>query len=154
MTTMDDYPAADDELDAALEAELRELAARLDPVPPRLLRDAVQAYTFRTLDAELAELTFDSLAAEELVRGPDRPRLLTFQADSRTIDVEVIREDAQPRLVGRITPPEPAQIAIRSRDRVTTVTADELGRFQAAGDLGAGPFSLRCGDVVTEWFAA
>jgi hypothetical protein len=150
---MNDYPDPDDGLDDELEAELREIAAHLDPVPPRLLRDAVRAYTFRTLDAELAELSFDSLAAEELIRGPDRPRLLTFRASSRTIDAEVIWEDGRPRLVGRITPPESTQITIRARDRATTVTADELGRFQAAGDLGAGPFSLRWGDVVTEWFS-
>jgi hypothetical protein len=133
--------------DDELEDELREAAARLDPIPAGLLRGAVEAYTFRTLDTELAELTFDSLVADELVRGPDRPRLLTFQASARTIEVEV----TEGRLIGRITPAEPAEITVRSRDRVTSVTADELGRFQTG--LGAGPYSLRCGDVVTDWFS-
>jgi hypothetical protein len=145
---MDHDPAAD----AELEDELRQAADLLDPVPSRLLRDAVQAYTLRTIDAELAELAFDSLAEEDLVRGPGRPRLLTFRATARTIDVEVIRESDDRRLIGRITPPEPAQIAVRSRDQVTPVTADELGRFQAA-NLPPGPYSLRCGTVVTDWFS-
>ncbi|HEY7487532.1 MAG TPA: hypothetical protein VH912_23965 [Streptosporangiaceae bacterium] len=144
----------DDPEDIELEAELRQAAELLDPVPARLLRDAAQAYTFRTIDAELAELTFDSLAAEELVRGSDRPRLLTFQASTRTIEVEVAGAGDDRRLIGTISPAEPIPIDVRSRERVTTVTADELGRFQTGAGLGAGPYSLRCGDVVTDWFSA
>jgi hypothetical protein len=143
--------------DDALEDELRQAAALLDPVPAHALDAALQAYTFRTVDTELAALTFDSLAEEELVRGTDRPRLLTFQATGRTIEVEVAGAGADLRLIGRITPPEAAPVVIRSREQEITVTADALGRFRCTlGGCGigvTGPVSLRFGDVVTEWFA-
>ena len=63
--------------DATTEAELRALFGHLDPVP-QLLDDAARAaFTWRTVDAELAELMRDSAEAEDeaglLVRGGQRP---------------------------------------------------------------------------------
>ncbi|MBC6462221.1 hypothetical protein HKK72_30820 [Actinomadura sp. HBU206391] len=142
--------------DLELEEELRRIADVLDPVPPHLVRAAIESYTFRALDAELAELVFDSLATPQPVRVVGGPRLLTFQSSALTVEVEVTGDGPVRRIIGRLIPagPErPAQVEIRSRDQVIPVDADELGRFSA--DLrGAGPFSLRHGDVVTEWFSA
>lgn len=64
--------------DAELEGRLRQAAELFDPVPDSLLRVATGAYSFRTIDAELADLTFDSLAGPAPVRGGEQPRLLTF----------------------------------------------------------------------------
>ena len=65
--------------DATTEAELRAISSHLDPVP-QLLDDAARAaFTWRTVDAELAELMRDSAEAEEglaLARGGGGPRQL------------------------------------------------------------------------------
>jgi hypothetical protein len=160
----DDSLVADHELDD----ELRRIAARLDPVPAALLHAAQAAFTWRGVDAELAELAFDSLADREslaLVRGGDEPRLLTFHAADLTIELEIrppVREHppaagVEHRLVGQLLPPGPARVEVRHPDGVLTVEADELGRF-AAERVSTGPISLRCqqagaarGPVVTEW---
>jgi hypothetical protein len=65
--------------DEALIAELRALAQRLDPPPPEL-REARWAFTWRSVDAELAELMADSATDEEVfayARAEPGPRLLT-----------------------------------------------------------------------------
>lgn len=141
-----------------LEQELRRAAAVFDPVPPGLQQYATAAYGMRTIDAELAELTFDSTLDREalLVRGGEEARLLTFRSGAVTIDLEVSGAGSARRLVGRLAPGQPATIQVRSLDRVVEATADDLGRFAADLDR-TGPFSLRCrlpGEprpVVTDW---
>jgi hypothetical protein len=144
--------------DSELEARLRSAADLIDPVPDRSRHLAEQAFTLRTLGAELAELVFDSVVdTEALVRGGGQPRLLTFQADALGIEVEVVAADRVRRIIGQVIPPETMEVEVRSGDRVVTVRADALGRFVAEG-VTAGPFSLVCrfpeGDrppVVTDW---
>lgn len=134
-----------------LEERLREIAGRLDPVPAELFDEAMRAYALRTLDAELAELTFDSwdeLSATR-VRG-GRPRLLTFTAHDLVVELEV----ADGRLVGRLSG-GPARIEVQRRDGGTLLHSDALGRF-TTGILPPGPLRLRIspreGDpVVTSW---
>jgi hypothetical protein len=139
----------DDELEDALGAA----AALFDPVPSWLLHIVLEAYTFRTRDAELADLTFDSLADPQLVRGGDQPRLLTFGGVGITVDVEVIRTDTGYRVIGRLIPPQRAEIEIRGRPPAA-VTADPLGRF-TCDRVSTGPFSLRCRledtALITPW---
>jgi hypothetical protein len=147
--------------DTRLEEELRELAARLEPVPDRLVQAALDAYAWRTVDAELAELAFDSLADQDeaaLVRGQQQERLLSFRARGLTIEVEVSAAGPARRLIGQLVPPQRAQVQIRHRAEVVTVATDEFGRF-VADRMPAGPISLRFGPapgegrgaVVTEW---
>jgi hypothetical protein len=147
--------------DARLEEELRELAARLEPVPDRLVQAALDAYAWRTIDAELAELAFDSLADQDeaaLVRGHQQERLLSFRASGLTIEVEVTAAGPARRLIGQLVPPQRAQVEIRRQDGVVTIATDEFGRF-IADRMPAGPVSLRLGPtsgegrpaVVTEW---
>jgi hypothetical protein len=52
---------SDESEDDQLEHELRRLAAGLDPAPPELVQAAADAFSWRNIDAELAELVFDSL---------------------------------------------------------------------------------------------
>ncbi|MEU8146648.1 hypothetical protein [Nonomuraea sp. NPDC048901] len=137
-----------------LEDELREIAEVLDPVPPALLEDAMQAFTLRTLDAELAALTFDSWDEEpsaRVVRGAGQPRLLTFEAGGVAVELEV----SAARLVGRLSPEGPAEIGLQRPDEVLLVRSDELGRFTADG-LVRGPLRLRVtpdggAPIVTSW---
>src|SRR3954470_2494744 len=97
--------------DEATLAELRQLFTRVEPVPERLQEAARAAFTWRTIDAELAELMADS--AEEDVgalalRGAAGPRRLSFESPAVAIEAEVtVTGPAQRRLVGQILPPAP-----------------------------------------------
>lgn len=151
--------------DQDLEDELRGIAARVDPVPAELMLAAEAAFAWRTIEAELAELVFDSLTTaaagsraadrpEErlaLVRGGG-PRMLTFATDGLTVELEVTRLGGAHRLLGQLLPPSAASVEIRHPDGVLRTEADELGRF-AAEQVSAGPISIRCLGVVTDWVA-
>jgi hypothetical protein len=149
-----------DNPDDQLEEELRQLAARLEPVPPELLRGAAGAFAWRDIDAELAELVFDSaLDADEatLVRGSPERRLVSFAGGGLTIDVEVTRAGPVRTVMGQIAPPQRGAVDIRRRQETVTVEADELGRFES-GPLAPGPLSIRLrpaagSPVVTDWLA-
>ncbi len=148
--------------DDELEQELGRAERLLDPVPAQLLRGAVEMFDWRTIDAELAELVFDSVDARAavLVRGSDQHRLLTFSAGDLGIELELTGTAAARGITGRLIPAQPAEIEIRCADRQLTVAADALGRFSAAWP-GSGPLSLRCRpaggkaarQVVTEWIS-
>ena len=82
---MSDFDPADREL----LAQVREMFDEADPVPEFLLDAARATFSWRTIDAELAELTNDSLLEGAAVRAARVPRLLTFTADVATLVVEV-----------------------------------------------------------------
>jgi hypothetical protein len=144
--------------DDALATELALAAHTLDPVPARLMQHAIAAYAIRSLDTDLAELIFDSLADNaQPVRSGEQSRLLTFTSGEVTIEVEVTRSGPTLRLIGQLLPAGPAEIDIRGPQRTVTVMADALGRFSSA-DFPAGPFNLRLRgeggdqrDIVTDW---
>jgi hypothetical protein len=143
--------------DEQLMRELRRAADLMDPMPDHLVATARAAFTWRTVDAELAELVFDSLTAAAPVRGTAEPRLLTFQTSELTIEAELDHGEGRGRMVGWLTPPAPVEIEIRHRRGTVTVTTDPLGRF-AVGGLPRGPMRLLCrpagtgSAVVTDWF--
>jgi hypothetical protein len=139
--------------------ELAAVVRTADPVSPELLRIGRDSFTWRTIEAELAELAFDSIGhALTGVRGSPPQRQLTFEAPSLTLEIEVSAEGEQRRLLGQLVPPQPARVLIRHQDGIVAVEADEAGRFQV-DDLPAGPGSLRChlgggsggAPVVTDW---
>lgn len=148
--------------DDELERDLKSAAQLLDPIPPRLLRDAMDIFGWRTIDAELAELVFDSADthAAELVRGSGQPRLLTFQASDLSIELELTGGGPERRIAGRLVPARHADVEIRYGVLQRTVTTDELGRFSVTLP-GSGPVSLRCRpagstaswQVVTDWIS-
>ena len=148
--------------DSALETELRRLAARLDPVPPELVQGAIDAFSWRDIDAELAELVFDSLLDADqatLVRGPAERRMVSFKTAELTVDLEVTVAGTGRDVLGQISPPRAATVEIRQRGRTVIADADELGRFGSAS-LRAGPMSMRVTaavsgrpPVVTDWLS-
>ena len=79
----------DDADDAALLAELRELAAIVDPVPAEAVAAALSAFAWRTMDAELAELTGDTSIDPVGVRGGSAPVMLTFESPRLSIQIEI-----------------------------------------------------------------
>jgi hypothetical protein len=149
-----------DEPDDQLTDELRRLASRLDPVPPRLLDAAAGAFAWRDIDAELAELVFDSLLDTDeasLVRGAPERRLVSFAGGGLTIDVEVSSAGPERTVIGQIVPPQRGVVDIRRRQETVSIEVDKLGRFQS-GPLPPGPLSLRLrpadgAPVVTDWLA-
>ena len=68
--------APDDELLALVGRALR----AAEPVPDHVIAGARAAWTWRTIDQELAELVFDSAFELTGVRSEDTARQLTFRA--------------------------------------------------------------------------
>lgn len=139
--------------------ELLELLGRaidaVDPVPATVTEFAKAGFGWRTLDAELAELVYDS-AAEELVgvRSDTDARQVTFRAPGVEIEVEVLGEGTR-RIVGQLVPPQEVAIELRHGNERMVTRSDSLGRFSFR-DVPTGPISLRCelgGDqsVQTDW---
>jgi hypothetical protein len=138
-------------------ARLRVLFAQLDPMDPVLLEHARLAFGWRTLEAEFAELSYDSVADREAMTtvrdsGPSGRRLLGFDAQvagdadsALTIEVEVSGDRGEVCLVGQLMPPAPATVSMLSSVRrrpAATVSADELGRFRIE-PVPSGPVRLR-----------
>lgn len=140
---MTDQPARDDD---ALADELGELMRKVDAVPAAVLEAARNAFTWRTVDAELAALSYDSLVdGGALTRSADDgPRLLTFVADRIEIEIEVDEDRSGRRLLGQISPPAPAELVLRSDHGSATGSADELGRFVLALTTTPQRITLRC----------
>jgi hypothetical protein len=140
--------------DATTEAELRALFAHMDPVPQLLDEAARAAFSWRTVDEELAELTRDSSdeEAEMLVRSAGGPRQLSFESPRLSIELEVVATGPRERRVeGQLLPPEPATVSVeRPGEEELDVQADELGRFALEG-IAAGVVRLRVAHVATPW---
>ena len=150
--------AADHEDDALL-AELGVAARAADPVPPGLLTFAREAFTWRTVDAELAELTADSReAAGAGMRGPGDVRLLSFTAGELRLELELLVDGPLRRVVGELSPPGPARVTVEHPAGELVEDADELGRFLVTG-VPAGRVRVRCEPgsgraMVTPWLDA
>lgn len=155
--TMAEIEPADREFLTVLRGVLEEI----DPVPAPLVEAAQAGFTWRTVDAELAELTADSVLDGAAVRASDAPRLLTFTAGAVSLVVEVAAPttrvgDIARRLIGQIVGPRPAEVEVRHADGSLTVPTDDYGRFRAA-PVPPGPVSLalrfagRRPPLVTSW---
>jgi hypothetical protein len=139
-------------------AVIGEFFDEIDPVPDHVVAAAKGCLTWRTIDAELAELIEDTaLLAGTSVRSPHGPRLLTFSAPQVSVVVEVAEVGPTRRLIGQLGDPRSAAIEVRFRDGTTWVDADQLGRFVVDG-VPAGPVSLVCrfpdsdiAPLVTDW---
>lgn len=139
---------------------LDRLAAALDaydPLPESVIDAAKASFTWRTIDAELASLVFDS-AAEELVgvRSADASRQMTFRTPGVEIELVVVSETSR-RLVGQLVPPQAAEVTLHHEQDERTAQSDSLGRF-TFNDVPTGSVRLTCklaGDggavVQTEW---
>jgi hypothetical protein len=146
--------------DEQLLDELRRAASQFDPPPPAVVEAARSSFTWRTIDAELAALVFDSMVDRPggAMRGGEGPRLMTFSSPGLDVEVEVANRGSRRQLVGQLLPPQAAEIDVRHTAGTTTIQADQLGRFHADA-IGSGPVSLRCRlavappapPVVTEW---
>jgi hypothetical protein len=144
--------------DAITEAQLRSIVSHLDPVPERLDDAARAAFTWRTVDAELADLMRDSAEEEAgaLVRSGSGPRQLSFESPRLGIELEVVATGPRERRVeGQLLPPAPVTVTFeRPGEDPVSVQADELGRFSLDG-LKAGVMRLhvilRGAQIAVPW---
>ena len=147
-----------DPMDAALRA-LGEALQAVDGPPPEVVSQAKLVFTWRTVDAELAELTFDSLVhgAAAGVRSGGTARTVTFETPAVVIDAEIAASGDRFDLIGSLSPLADAALSIeRPGGGEAPVAIDDLGRFHLVGlEPGTVRFVVRAGvaaRVVTDWF--
>lgn len=140
--------------DRLLGALARALEAA-DPVPEHVVAAAREAILWQTIDAELAQLVYDSdREGMAGVRSAGTARQVTFQAPGLEIEVMLLPEGTR-RLVGQLVPPQPAVVELQTETDTRQAGTDQLGRFSFT-EVAAGPVKLvvtaESGHrVVTEW---
>jgi hypothetical protein len=146
--------AWDDFTDDQLIAELREAVAEADLVTDQQREAARAAFTWRTVDAELAELLHDSALESAGVRGADdAARTLSFASGTLTLELEIDGDLVLGQVVGQAADSVLLQRA-GTPDRPLDV--DPSGFFRVS-DVASGPvrFVVRAGDwtLTSPWFA-
>lgn len=150
-------PGWDDE---DLLAALRQAFAARHAVPPGFVQAGQNAFAWHDIDAELAQLTYDSThrAGEAVaMRAPEEAaiRVLTFTSAQAGLQIELeVQEDA---LAGQILPIQSAAIELQTRTGTQQpISADEVGCFWIS-PIPREDFRLRCrpvagnAEVVTVW---
>lgn len=141
----------DEELLAALGEAMRARQA----VPEWFVDTGKNAYAWHNIDAELAQLTYDSLVDREraaAVRSEAASiRALTFTSARLSIELEV----AESELLGQVIPPRAGTLEVHTTAGVTSSPVDEIGCF-VVETIPNSPFRLRCrtedgADVLTGW---
>jgi hypothetical protein len=98
-------------------------------VPDNVVELGRAAFTWHSVDAELAGLMFDSATSNPLVGSRAEPgdrRALTFVTTELTIELEL----APDALSGQLVPPQQGTVDVHTRDGATsTAEADEVGWF-------------------------
>jgi hypothetical protein len=147
-----------DTQDDELIARLRGLAQQADPPPELVLESARAAFLMRRIDAELAELVLDSAidAGPVLVRGAEDEvvRMLSFETDTVSIEVQVTEADGTRSLLGLVSGAA-GPVEVETAHGRSSVPLDELGRFVVT-DVPPGTVRLHLsGDngtpVTTSW---
>jgi hypothetical protein len=142
--------------DEQLLAALKESVQAYQAVPPEFVALGKSAFTWHNIDAELAQLTYDSIREQDKaanVRSETASiRALTFSSAHLSIELEV-NEDS---ILGQIIPIQDATIETLTRTgAIAAAEADEIGCFSIR-PLPGSPFRLRCrtadgSDVLTGW---
>jgi len=142
--------------DEELLAALRQALAERQAVPPEFVEAAKNAFAWHNIDAELAELTYDSSRDAEHAPSTRAEtasiRALTFTSAHLTIELEVTGD----ALVGQVVPVQAGTIEVQVQSGpATAFPADEIGCFSIA-PIPDGPFRLYCRtaagvDAVTGW---
>jgi len=145
--------------DEQLMAALQEAMRAREAVPANFIQTGKNAYAWHNIDAELAQLTYDSasdLGLAAAVRSETASiRALTFTSIHLSIEIEVTEDS----LVGQVIPVRAGTIEVQAKAGVIpsapTTPVDEIGCF-AVSPKPASPFRLRYRaadgtDVVTGW---
>ncbi len=141
--------------DEELLTEVRRALRDDVPVPSHVIDAAKAVYAWRTVDAELAELAYDSAVHEDLatVRSESASvRTMTFESGHLVVELGV----ADGSLVGQVVPAGSYGLVLRRPGRdPAPVTVDALACFRIE-PLPDGPFSLLITTpegvvVATDW---
>lgn len=141
----------DEELLAALGEAMRARQA----MPEWFVETGKNAYAWHNIDAELAQLTYDSSRDQDVVAAVRSEaasiRTLTFTSARLSIELEV----AEGSLLGQIIPPRAGTLEIHTTAGVTSSPVDETGCFMV-DPIPSSPFRIRCRtedgtDVLTGW---
>jgi hypothetical protein len=142
--------------DEQLMAALSEAIKAREAVPSWFVETGKNAFAWHNIDAELAQLTYDSYQDRREVAAMRSEtasiRALTFTSDHLSMELEVTAHS----LLGQIIPPRPGALEIHTKaGQITSVEVDEIGRF-AVDPIPNSPFRLRCRtadgtDVLTGW---
>jgi hypothetical protein len=141
--------------DEQLLAALGEAMRARQAVPRWFVETGKNAYAWHNIDAELAQLTYDSDSDRDrvaVVRSEAASiRALTFTSDRLSIELEV----TESVLLGQIIPPRAGMLEVHTTAGVTSSPVDEIGCF-AVDPIPSSPFRLRCrtedgADVLTGW---
>ena len=142
--------------DERLLAALGEALKASEDVPSWFVETGKNAFAWHNIDAELAQLTYDSHEDRRevaVVRSETASvRSLTFTSAHLTVELEV----AENSLLGQIIPPRAGSLEIHTRaGTISTTEVDEIGCF-AVDPIPDSPFRLRCRtadgtDVLTGW---
>ena len=141
--------------DDNLLAALREALSASEAVPAWFVETGKNAYTWHNIDAELAQLTYDSFSDQRMATATRSEtasiRALTFTSANLSMELEV-SEDS---LLGQIIPPRAGMLEIHTKTGVITTSVDEIGCF-AVDPKPDTSFRLRCRiadgtDVLTGW---
>lgn len=142
--------------DDQLLARLQQALIRRQAVPVEFMEMARNAYAWHNIDAELAQLTYDSELGSHLAtatRAEDAHiRALTFTSARLTIELEVTTDS----VLGQVVPMQAAILEVHTRPGdETQINTDEIGCFSIR-PLPRSPFRLRCRasggvDVLTGW---
>jgi hypothetical protein len=142
--------------DEELLGELKAALSARQSVPPVFIEAGKNAYAWRTIDAELAQLTYDSARDHDALAGVRSEaasiRALTFTSTQLTIELEV-GDDC---LYGQVIPTRPGTIEVQAHTGTVGVSeVDDLGSFRIQ-PIPGNPFRLRCRSVdgaeaLTRW---
>ena len=141
--------------DDKLLAALREALRASEAVPAWFVETGKNAYAWHNIDAELAQLTYDSFSDQRMATATRSEtasiRALTFTSANLSMELEV-SEDS---LLGQIIPPRAGMLEIHTKTGVITTSVDEIGCF-AVDPKPDTSFRLRCRiadgtDVLTGW---
>ena len=148
----------DDADDERLLRELREAQRARRAVPSWFVETGQAAYAWHNIDAELAQLTYDSESDLGRAAAATRSesaliRALVFTSPHLSIEVEVTEDS----LLGRLIPPQAGTLETHTKAGVVSSPVDEIGFF-AVEPVPPSPFRLRCRtengtDVLTGWIS-
>ena len=142
--------------DERLLVALGEAIRARQAVPSWFVETGKSAFAWHNIDAELAQLTYDSYEdrREAAVMRSETAsiRALTFTSPHLSVELEVTENS----LLGQVIPPRAGALEIHTRaGEISTTEVDEIGCF-AVDPIPDSPFRLRCHtadgtDVLTGW---
>jgi len=123
---------------------LSETLDAIDTPPTTLINAARGAYTWRTVDTEIAALAADTtMALPAGTRSSTSARVLTFNSGDTTIVLEIAKEHQVRRVLGQVLDAARATVEVRHNNGSVAADTDEWGRFRAS-PLPDGPLSAVC----------